>query len=118
MADISSNTRSTPDIVQAQPGDQRVGLEQKGQGLSDPTASAEDGDFALGTGRGGEGSEGGGFEGGSGEHFGRRTWLSWSKRGLSKGGRSRYALDVDVDDVWDEGTAEFAGQTRNTVEGE
>ena len=70
MADISSNTGGTPDIVQAQPSDEGVGLEQKGQGLSDPTASAEDGDFALGTGRGGEGSEGGGFEGGSGEHFG------------------------------------------------
>jgi hypothetical protein len=70
MADISSNTRSTPDIVQAQPSDEGVGLEQKGQGLSDPTASAEDGDFALGTGRGGEGSEGGGFESGSSEHFG------------------------------------------------
>jgi hypothetical protein len=70
MADISSHTRSTPDIVQAQPSDEGVGLEQKGQGLSDPTASAEDGDFALGTGRGGEGSEGGGFESGSSEHFG------------------------------------------------
>lgn len=70
MADISSNTGGTPDIVQAQPSDEGVGLEQEGQGLSDPTASAEDGDFALGTGRGGEGSEGGGFEGGSGEHFG------------------------------------------------
>lgn len=67
MADISGDTGRTPDIVQAQSGDERVGLEQQAQGLSDPTAGTEDGDFALGSGGRGEGS-GGGLECGSGEH--------------------------------------------------
>ena len=68
VADISSDTGSTPDIVQAQSGDQGVGLEQQAQWLTDPTAGTEDGDLALGSGGRGEGSDGS-LESGSGEHF-------------------------------------------------
>jgi len=69
VADISSDTRSSPDIVQAETGDERVGLEQERQGLTDTTSSTEDGDLSLGAGRGREGSDGS-LESGSSEHFG------------------------------------------------
>jgi hypothetical protein len=68
VADISGNTGSTPDIVKAQPSDQRVGLEQQRQGLTDSTTGTEDGDLSLGTSGGGEGS-GRSSESRSGEHF-------------------------------------------------
>lgn len=69
MADISSNTRGSPNVVQAETSDERVGLEQERQGLTDTTSGTEDGDLSLGTGRGREGSDGS-LEGGSSEHFG------------------------------------------------
>jgi hypothetical protein len=69
VADISSDTRGSPDVVQAETGDERVGLEQERQGLTDTTSGTEDGDLSLGTGRGREGSDGS-LESGSSEHFG------------------------------------------------
>jgi hypothetical protein len=68
VADISGDTGSTPNIVKAQRSDQRIGLEQERQGLSDTTSSTEDGDLSLGTSRGRERSEGGSLESGSSEH--------------------------------------------------
>jgi len=47
VSDISSDTRSTADIVKAQAGDQRISLEEKRERLSDSTASTEDGDFSV-----------------------------------------------------------------------
>lgn len=54
MANISSDTRSTTNIVEAQGGDVGVELEQKGQRLANSSASAEDGDLLLASSRGGE----------------------------------------------------------------
>jgi len=81
VADISSNTRSSPDIVQAETGDERVGLEQERQGLTDTTSSTEDGDLSLGAGRGREGSDGS-LESGSSEHFGGQVYkvCFWGER--------------------------------------
>lgn len=47
MADIGSNTGSAANIVEAELGDVRVELEEKGQGLADSSASAKDGNLGL-----------------------------------------------------------------------
>lgn len=66
VADISSNTRSTTDIVEAEGGDELVLLEEEGEGLSDTSASTEHGDLGLASSRGRELA-------GVGERAGSRT---------------------------------------------
>ena len=66
MANISSNTRCATDIVEAQGSDELVLLEKEGEGLSDTSASTEDGDLGLASSRGGELA-------GVGERAGSRT---------------------------------------------
>lgn len=61
MAHISSNTRCAPDIVEAQGSNERVALEQEGEGLADTSSGTEDGNLGLaGSGRGEEAGRGGG----------------------------------------------------------
>ena len=45
MADVCSDTGCTPDVIQTQSCDERVGLEEKRQWLTDASASAKDGYF-------------------------------------------------------------------------
>ena len=53
VADIGGDTRGPSDIVEGEPGDQRVELHQQSQRLPDTPGGAENGDLALRDGFGG-----------------------------------------------------------------
>ena len=52
VRDISSNTGSAADIVEGELCDERVELEEEGQGLANSSAGAENGDLGLAGSRG------------------------------------------------------------------
>lgn len=54
MAHISSNTRCAADVVEVEPLDVGVELEEEGERLADTSASAEDGDVGVACGGGGK----------------------------------------------------------------
>lgn len=71
VRNVSSDTGSTPNVVQVQTGDKRVGLEQERQGLTDTTTGTENGDLSLSPGGRGKGSSRGSENVGRGssKHF-------------------------------------------------
>ena len=86
MADVSSDSGGSGDIVEGEPGDERVELHKEGKGLADPTGGAEDRDLALGDGAGVERSpeEVAGFaplDGGFHRSEQRSSHLSLERRG-------------------------------------
>lgn len=55
MADIGGDSRGVGDIEEGEAGDERVEFHEESKRLTDSTGGAEDGDFTLGDGGGGEG---------------------------------------------------------------
>lgn len=69
MADVCSDTWCATDIVEAERGNEGVDLEEERQGLTDSSASTEDGDLRMARGRGGESARvGGGAESRASQH--------------------------------------------------
>ena len=85
MANISRNARRPTNIIQRETADVRVELQQQRQRLADSSTGAEDGDFGVTGGRGGERARGegrrDGAEGGAGEH----SFLLWMCLGMGMG---------------------------------
>ncbi|GLT25303.1 hypothetical protein SLA2020_004400 [Shorea laevis] len=74
MADIGGNARGVGDIIESESGNEGVELHEKSERLSDPSGSAQDGDFPIrdGLGRVAPAEKllgGGGFRHGP-QHFG------------------------------------------------